>query len=123
MITFQYIPYNEHNKLEGDRKINYLLKIVKEDKIVIMEGRLKPNEEAILIEETMGQITKSFKGVSFCTIFQDKNNDFSDKIRNTVYKALVGRREGTTIIGPASIIKEIRRNPNKIELITQSNNR
>ena len=120
MITFQYIPYTEHSKFEGDKKINYLLRIVKENKIVIMEGRLKAEEEAKLIEETMEQITKTFKGVSFCTIYQNKQDAFGDKIKSTISKAILGRREGTTIIGPASIIKEIRRNPNKIELITRT---
>ena len=31
---------------------------------------------------------------------------------------LLGDREGITIIGPASVVKEIRRDPNKIQLFT-----
>jgi hypothetical protein len=33
-------------------------------------------------------------------------------------KLLLGNREGVTIIGPASIVKEIKRDPNKVELLT-----
>jgi len=31
---------------------------------------------------------------------------------------LLGDRNGITIIGPASIVKEIKKDPNKIELLT-----
>ena len=122
MLTFEYVPYREHASLGPQEKVNKILKIVKSDRIVLMEGRLKANEETDLIERTMEQITKEFKGVSFCTVYPNKTNNkaFSEKLKNAFYKALMGRRDGITIVGPASVIKEIRRNPNKIELFTKS---
>ena len=125
MITFEYVPYREHANLDSDEKINKILRIVKGDKIVLMEGRLKSEEEAQLIERTMEQITRSFKGVSFCTVYPNKKTkeEFSEKVKNAFYKILMGNRDGITIVGPASIIKEIRRNPNKIELLTKSSRR
>ena len=33
-------------------------------------------------------------------------------------KFLIGNRDGVTIIGPSTVVKEVRRNPNKIELFT-----
>ena len=35
-------------------------------------------------------------------------------------KVFMGDRDGLTIIGPATIIKEIKRNPDKIELFTHN---
>ena len=40
------------------------------------------------------------------------------KIRNEMFKLLLGNRDGITIIGPASVVKEIGRDPNKIQLLT-----
>ena len=32
---------------------------------------------------------------------------------------LLGDRQGLTVIGPATIVKEIKKDPNKIELLTK----
>ena len=53
MVTFQFIPFQDVENLGSAKRVNKLLNIVKEDKIVIMEGRLKKEEEADLIEITM----------------------------------------------------------------------
>ena len=39
--------------------------------------------------------------------------------RNAIFNMLLGDRQGMTIIGPASVVKEIKKDPNKIELLTQ----
>ena len=49
MVTFKFVPYHEVDGLSSAKRVNKLLKIVKEDKIVIMEGRLRRQEEAELI--------------------------------------------------------------------------
>lgn len=124
MLTLRYLPYNEHGDLGSNEKIRKVLNIVKNDSIVLMEGRLKPEEEAKLIERTMEQINRRFKGIEICTIFPEKKNDpFSRKLKNGFYKLLLGNRLGVTVIGPASIVKEIKRDPNKIELLTRNSRR
>ncbi len=128
MITFQYIPYREHSELETESKLTKIIDVVKDDRIVLLEGRLKPSEEAQLIERTMEVISKKFKGISFCTINPDNQKkkgkqepeQFSKRLKNSFYKILMGKREGLTIIGPATIIKEIRKDPSKIELLTKA---
>ena len=90
-----------------------------------MQGRLKPQEEAQLIEQTMGQITKRFSGISFCTILPEQQNgkkgakkgQTSGIFKNAVYNLFMKNRDTLTIIGPASLVKEIRRNPNRIDLM------
>ena len=118
-LTLRFVPYTDIEILDSNEKINHLLNIVRDKNIVLMEGRLKPEEETALIHRTMENISKKFKGIELCTIFpEDKNLDFFRKIKMNFASMILGDREGLTIIGPASVIKEIRRDPNKIQLFT-----
>jgi len=105
-------------------KIRKLLREVKLNKIILMQGRLKATEEAGLIEKTMEEVNREFKGIELCTIYPtlDKNGKVSKQIKQAVVKMLMGDREGLTIIGPATVVKEIKRNPDKIELLTHNLN-
>ena len=122
MLTLQYIPFNEIESLPSDKRISKLLNAVKKNKIVLMQGRLKSQEEARLIEKTMEEVSKEFKGIELCTIYpnEKKNKDQSvgKQVKDFFTKFLIGDRDGLTIIGPATVVKEIKRNPDKIELLT-----
>ena len=122
MLTLQYIPFNEMENLSSERRIAKLLSIVKKNKIVLMQGRLKPSEETNLIEKTMEEVNKEFKGIELCTVYPtiERNSKVSKQIKQAMIKMLMGDRDGITIIGPATIVKEIKRNPDKIELLTHS---
>ena len=116
MLTIQYVPYSQIKSLDSDSRIKRLLRIVREDKIVLMEGMLKPGEETKLIQETMNMVNGKFKGVEVCTI---QSQERMSIIKKSIFE-LLGTKSGMTIIGPASIIKEIKRDPNKIQLLTQN---
>ncbi len=119
MLTLQFVPYGDIENLSSAERINKLLRVVKEEKIVLMQGRLRPDEETGLIEKTMQQIGRKFKGIEICTIYPEENNAaLFGRLKKEFVKLLIGNREGITIIGPASIVKEIRRDPNKIQLFT-----
>jgi hypothetical protein len=120
MLTLQFIPYHELEPMTQDAKIKKLLDIVKEEKIVLMQGRLTPVEESLLIQKTMESVDKHFRGIELCTVYPEskKKQKLQNGFKKMVFKFFLGNREGVTIIGPASIIKEIRRDPNKIELLT-----
>jgi hypothetical protein len=119
MLTLQYIPFTEVENLSSERRINKLLNSVKKNKIVLMQGRLKAQEEARLIERTMEEVSKEFQGIELCTIFPNKKKQ-SSGIKQFLIKMLLSEREGLTIIGPANVVKEIKRNPDKIELLTHN---
>ena len=122
MVTFQFIPYQEVENLTSAKRINKLLNIVKEDKIVIMEGRLSKEEEADLIEITMEEISPKFRGIELSVVYPDKTKqDTMQLLKGTFANILLGDRVGLTIIGPASIVKRIEKNPDKIELFTKEN--
>jgi len=106
--------------MDSETRIKELLEIVKQDKIVLLEGKLKETEEAELIRRTMEEITENFTGIELGVINPDaKDKSFHKKIKSIMVKLLLGDREGFTIIGPANIIKEIKKDPNKIQLYTK----
>ena len=123
MVTFQFIPYQDIENLTSAKRINKLLNIVKDDRIVIMEGRLKKEEETDLIEITMEEISSKFKGIELSVIYPDNSKqDTLQKVKGMFASLLLGNRQGLTIIGPASVVKKIEKNPDKIELFTQELN-
>ena len=123
MVTFQFVPYQDIETLTSAKRINKLMNIVKSDRIVIMEGRLRKEEEADLIEITMEEIGSRFRGIELSVIYPDKTKlDALQKLRGMFASFLLGNRQGLTIIGPASIVKRIEKDPDKIELFTKELN-
>ena len=121
MVTLQLVPYSEIELLSSVGRIRKLLNIVKEDKIVLLQGRLKKEEEAELIKVTMEEINKDFKGIELAVIESNINKKLTgmSRFKANLATALIGDRQGLTVIGPASVVKEIKRDPSKIELLTK----
>ena len=124
-LTIQYIPYEELSNLDTDKKIQKLLRVVKQNRVILMEGRLSANEEADLIEETMNVIDSKFKGIEISTFnpLEKNNKQLQDKIKQVFLNLFLGNRRGLTVIGPANVIKEIRRDPNKMQLFLSNRRR
>ena len=119
MLTLQYIPYHEFSMLDLDDKLKKIIKAVKEGKILLIEGRLEAIEESELIKRTMQVISQKFQGIEIASIDYDfKNMEIGDRIKKSIANFLLHRRPGLTIVGPATIVKEIRKDPSKIELLT-----
>ena len=117
MVTFRIVPYAEINGLSGIGRIRKLLNLAKERNIVLLEGRLAQSEEAELIKVTMEEINKDFRGIELAVI-DTKRGEGSFK--ESVASWMLGNRTGFTLIGPASIVKSIKKNPNKIEVLMRS---
>jgi len=117
-LVLQFIPYVDIEKLSSEERVEKLLKIVKENKIILIEGKLRPQEEADLIANTMAQIDKRFTGIEIATI-QPKNEKepWLLKMRKSLLNMLLKYQTGLTIIGPANIVKEIKKNPDNIQLL------
>lgn len=117
MLTFQFIPYNNIAGLDSESRIKNLLSVVKQDKIILLEGRLEEAEEAELIKKTMESISEKFTGIELGVVHpEDKNSSFYKRIQKVLIRILLGNRDGFTIIGPANIITEIKKDPDKIQL-------
>ncbi len=124
MVTLQFVPYREIENLTSIGRIRKLLNAAKQNKIVLLQGRLKREEEAELIKVTMEEINREFKGIELAVINPSEGNATGlQKVKNTVFSALLGDRQGITIIGPANIVKSIRKDPDKIELLTSNDSK
>lgn len=120
MLTIEYISYAEIEELNSEKRIAKLIKLVKDRKIIILEGRLRSDEEAELIRRTMEEIDNDFKGIELSVVYpKSKNDDFFTKIKAVFVNMLLGDRLGVTIIGPANVIKEIKQDPTRIQLLAQ----
>ena len=121
-LTIQYVPFEEMSGLDSERKIQKLIKIVRQNKLVLMEGTLTSQEEADLIEETMESIDSKFKGIEITSLnpLEKNSKQIQDRVRQLFMEAIFGRRRGLTVIGPANIVREIRKDPNRIQLFLSS---
>ena len=87
---------------------------------MILQGRLKPEEETRLIENTMTLVGNipGFQGVEIATLSgDDEHRSLFEKVRRNIARILVGEQDAVTIIGPANLVKDIKRNPKKLELM------
>jgi len=119
-FSIQFMPYSEIRDLESNERIKKILKILLSQNILILQGRLKAEEETRLIGDTMVMIghVKNFKGIELAVISSNGDESFFRKMKRGLANALAGGDLGAvTIIGPATIVKEMKRNPKKIELM------
>lgn len=124
MLTLEFVPYHEIENLSSIGRIKKLLKIAKENKIVLLEGRLKKEEETELIKTTMEEINDEFKGIELAVIYpmKEKEHNLLRTMRVGFIDMVAGNRLGLTIVGPASIVKAIKKDPTKIQLLTRELN-
>lgn len=120
-FAIQFMPYQDIKNLNSTERIKKILKIVFSNSILILQGRLKPEEETRLIEDTMAMIghVKGFKGVELAVIGSGGAPEgLFEKFKQRIVTTLSGGDLGAiTIIGPATVVKEIKQDPKKIELI------
>lgn len=114
MVTIQLLPYTEISSLSSIGRIRKILNIAKQNKIVLLQGRLQKEEEAELIKATMEEINKEFRGIELAVINPIQGGGLFDGVASFV----LGNRAGLTVVGPASVVKKIKKDPHKIELLT-----
>ena len=120
-FSIQFLPYSEIRDLNSNKRIKKILGIVLGNNILILQGKLHADEETRLIGDTMAMVghVRSFKGIELAVITGKGNDEtFYSKLKYGIASALTGGDvNAITIIGPATIVKEMKRNPKKIELL------
>ncbi len=114
-IQMEFISSDVLKDMLGGDKIEFILKKIKGNKILVLDGGLSPLEETRLIEETMSKINKSFRGIEISTL-RDK---VDGGIKNKLIKFLGGQTGGLTVIGPSKLVKKIKKEPQKILLFAE----
>lgn len=122
-FAIQFLPYAEIKNLDSTARIKKILGIVLKNNILILQGRLASEEETRLIEDTMAMVghVPGFKGIELAVISGHGDDGFFEKMKKGIVTILAGGDLGSiTIMGPATIVKEIKRNPKKIELLLKN---
>ncbi len=112
----QVLSYDLVKNLSSDEKIKKILAIVKKGTIVMLEGKLKSEEEVSLISSALKGISGKFSGIEIAYLDSQNSQSGIEKIKEKLIKFLANERIGITVIGPSKKIKDIKMNPNKLEI-------
>jgi len=113
----QVLSYDLMKQMSKRDRIGKILEIVKNKDVVMLEGRLDSEEESELITEALESVSGKFSGIEVAFLDSHKSNGILEKLRNTLLKVIAKNRIGITVIGPSKIIKEIKMDPNKLEIL------
>jgi hypothetical protein len=119
-LTINFMPYSEIEGLSSSERIRKLLEIILKNKVIVIQGRLRAEEETRLIEDTMVMVgsVKGFRGIELAVISPNlEDKSALSKFKHGLAKFLIGQLDALTIIGPASIIKEMKKDPKKLEIM------
>ena len=67
-IEIEFISSEVLKDKEGEARMKYILRRIKKDKILVIDGSLTALEETMLIEKTMSAIDDKFKGIEISTL-------------------------------------------------------
>ncbi|MDD2678300.1 MAG: DUF2073 domain-containing protein [Candidatus Nanoarchaeia archaeon] len=115
-VDLEFIPFEILKNMDLSQQVKFIIKKTKEGKILIFDSQLNPKEEAKLISETMKHIDKKFSGIEICSLHSEKTGTLIEKAKSFIFKGLTGKMRGTSIVGPAKIIKQIKRDPESISI-------
>jgi len=133
-IKMDFVSATMLNDKSGKKKINFILSKVKDGSILVVDGVLKPEEEIDLIKETMRRVDDGFPGIEVCSLkkqakgwqqFFDVLSDRSEKVQDIIWRGITGKpinkglKTGLTLIGPAKIIKDVKKNPDSFSVLAE----
>jgi hypothetical protein len=107
-LKIKFIPYEKTSGANFAK----ILKDLKKDTIILIDAKLSPEHEAVLIKKTMEHVSEKFAGIELSSIelVSDKGSA-TGKIKDFLFQITTGKKRGMTVIGPARIIRKIEKNP------------
>jgi len=129
-LKMDFISSDNLDGKTEDKRINFILKKVRDGSILVMDGVMTPEEEMNLIKETMRRVDNGFPGIEVCSLkkelkgmklFFDRVSERREKLWGWLTNAPTetSMKGGITLIGPAKIIKKIKKNPDSFSVITE----
>lgn len=112
-IEIEFISSDVMKSKSVDERMKYILDNVKDNKILVIEESMSPQEEAALIEETMKQVSKKFQGIEVSTLREKTEDGLKEKL----IRLLGGSTGGITVIGPSKLVKRIKKEPQQITML------
>ncbi len=101
-----------------EQRFNGIVKDLRKNTIIMVDAKLNAKEEAQIIAETMRNVSDDFSGIEFGSLDFGSDDEASglSKIKSALMDRLMGKKRGVTIIGPATIVRKIKRNPKELLL-------
>ncbi|HDN83235.1 MAG TPA: DUF2073 domain-containing protein [Candidatus Altiarchaeales archaeon] len=118
-LELEFLASDVLESMESEEKIKFILRKIKENKILVIDSQLSSFEESKLIEETMKNIDNKFTGIEISTLSQSNVSGLREKL----IRILGGKKGGLTVIGPSKIVKKIKKDPRKILLFAEFSER
>jgi len=133
-MKMDFVSSDILNDKIGAKRISFILNKVKDGSILVTDGVFTPDEEMDLIKETMRKVDDGFPGIEVCSLKRDLKGleSFFDRITvqkeriQNIISSLTGKQKiksslknGITLVGPAKIIKKIKKNPNSFSVLTE----
>jgi len=109
-ISFNLVSRHKLQELSSEEKLKFILREVKNGKILVLEHGLTPIEQTSLIERTMKEIEQdTFIGVEMEGYGEDQP---------TFFQRLLGitRKPRITLIGPANLLKTVKKDNDMIQI-------
>ena len=130
-LKMDFVSSLKLNDKPQRKKIDYILKKVKDGSILILDGVMKPDEEMELIRETMRRVDDGFPGIEVCSLKKqtkglsllfEKVNESTEKMWNWMSggEEKTVLRTGMTLIGPAKVIRKIKKNPDSFSVFAET---
>ena len=118
-LSIDFIPIELLAKSTPEERVEMILKRIKSRKIIVLNAKFDPRDEAALIKRTMESINKSFTGVEIASLSSSEllgNTSRLARVKEFIVNFLTGGKSGITVIGPAKIVRQIKREPDRISL-------
>ncbi|MEW6069961.1 MAG: DUF2073 domain-containing protein [Candidatus Thermoplasmatota archaeon] len=111
-VKINLISIQKLNELTTPEKIKFIIDEVKSGTVLVLERGLSPFEEVQLIEKTMGEIdNETFIGIE---IERYADSDIKKSWLSRIFKR-TAKTSRMTVIGPARLLKTIRKDSKVIE--------
>ncbi len=117
-LIVNFIPCEKFNSMPLNKKINLILSLIEKSEVIITEGEIGADAQLELIEAVMQKVNSQFHGIEIFTLakkaeYYQRYGNFR-KLKKFLITLLGGRESGLTVIGPAELIQQIKKNPEKI---------
>jgi hypothetical protein len=109
--------YEMMKNIPSPARISKILDAVLAGAVVMLEGRISREEETELITSALQNVSGKFSGIEIAFLDNKKSSSFGEKLRQSIIKILAKDRIGITVVGPSKIIKDIKMDPDKLEIL------
>lgn len=118
-IPIEFIAQDRLQDKDFQEKLDLILDEVKENKILVLEEALSPDEERRLIQAALEQADEDFPGIEFSGL--EGHEDAFDRVLNNLYQ-LVGkqRKRGITVVGNSNTMEQIEKRKDSVSLLAKA---